>query len=110
MTASQKKISLSSSVKLDAAIMRHGRGARMMKVDINSAFRLCPVHPNDWHLLDVRWQSKFYFDKVLPFGLRSAPYLFDCLATAVEWLLRSKFHLKDVIHYLDDYLDNLWPI
>ena len=99
-------------VKLDAAvaaIMRHGRGARMMKVDIKSAFRLCPVHPNDWHLLGIRWQSKFYFDKVLPFGLRSAPYLFDCLATAVEWLLRSKFHLKDVIHYLDDYLDTCGP-
>ena len=94
-------------VRLDAAIsaiMRHGSGALLVKVDIKNAFRLCPVRPADWPLLGIRWKDQYYFDKVLPFGLRSSPFIFDCLATALEWILRYKFSLQDLIHYLDDYL------
>ena len=40
---------------------------------MKSAFRLLPIHPDDWSLLGVHWQSKFYVDLYLPFGLRSAP-------------------------------------
>ena len=53
------------------------------KIDIKSAFRLCPVHPADHHL---RWQARFYFDRVLPFGLRSAPFISSCLDGAIEWI------------------------
>ncbi len=68
------------------SVMRLERGACMAKSDIKSAFRLCPVRPEDHHLLGMHWQGKFFFDRVLPFGLRSAPYIFNSLASSTEWL------------------------
>ena len=68
------------------SVMRLGRGAPMAKIDIKSAFRLCPVHPSDHNLLGMKWRGSFYFDRVLPFGLRSAPFIFNCLAEALEWI------------------------
>lgn len=55
----------------------------MAKTDIVSAFRLFPVHPDDWELLGIHWNDQYYFDKVLPFGLRSAPFIFNQLADAI---------------------------
>lgn len=42
-------------------------------------------------------------DLHLPFGLRSSPYLFNCLADAFEWILKNNYHTHDLMHYLDDY-------
>lgn len=52
-----------------------GQGCYMAKLDIKHAFRLCPVHPDDWHLLGYQWENRFYFDVVLPFGGRSSPFI-----------------------------------
>ncbi len=49
---------------------RLGKGALMAKVDLKDAFRLCPVCPEDWHLLGIYWKREYYIDKCLPFGLR----------------------------------------
>lgn len=84
------------------SIMRLGRGAQMAKIDIKSAFRLCPVHPADHHLLGMKWKGQFYFDRVLPFGLRSAPFIFNCLADALEWIAIQR-GVRPVHHYLDDF-------
>ena len=56
-----------------------GPGSFMAKTDLKSAFRLIPVHPDHWHLLGIHWQSQYYIDLYLPFGLRSAPFLFNQL-------------------------------
>ncbi len=64
-----------------------GAGAPMAKVDLKSAFRMIPVRPQDWELLGLRWQGNYYFDTCLPFGLRSAPYLFNQYAEALQWIL-----------------------
>ena len=61
----------------------HGPGTLMAKLDIRNAFCLVPVDPACYYLLGFQWRDQFYFDKVLPFGLRSAPYLFNCIADAV---------------------------
>ena len=39
-----------------------GRGAFMAKTDLKSAFRLIPIHPDDWNLLGIYWQSQYYVD------------------------------------------------
>ena len=88
-----------------SSIMQLGKGALLTKVDIRNAFRLCPVCPADWPFLGICWNNKYYHDKVLPFGLRSAPYIFDKFATALNWILKDTCHLTDVIHYLDDFLN-----
>ena len=61
------------------------------------------MHPADYHLLGVKWRGNTYVDQALPFGLRSAPKIFNAIADCIAWVLTCqgvKFHL----HYLDDFL------
>ena len=51
----------------------------------------------------MRWNGLIYVDKVLPFGLRSAPKLYNAVADAMLWVL-MKMGGMDAIHYLDDFL------
>ena len=74
-----------------------------MRVDLEHAFRFCPVCLEDRKLLGIHWQSNFYIDRSLPFGLRSSPFLFNRLADAVQWLLKTNYHIQDLMHYLNDY-------
>ena len=54
-------------------IMSLGRGTLLAKFDVESAYRITPVHPNDGYLLGMQWQGNYFVDMALPFGLRSAP-------------------------------------
>ena len=47
-----------------------------------------------------RWDL---FNTCLPFGLRSAPKLFNLLADLLEWIVRNH-GVEILLHYLDDYL------
>ena len=85
-------------------IKRFGQGCFLAKTDIESAFRLIPIHPDDYELLGMFWQGKYYYDKVLPFGLRSAPFIFNQLSDAIEWILINECHISFVCHILDDFL------
>jgi len=67
-------------------IQKHGPGCLLAKVDLKHAFRICPVNKADWPLLGIYWQGCYYIDKVLPFGLRSSPYLFNRLADALNYI------------------------
>ena len=69
------------------AAAKLGRGALLAKVDIKSAYRIVPVHPEDRLLLEMLWEGALYMDATLPFGLRSAPKIFNVLADVVEWIL-----------------------
>ena len=80
-----------------------GGGALLAKIDIEAAYRLIPVHPLDWPLLGVKWEGKVYCDCMLPFGLRSAPKIFNALADSLEWIIRRK-GVAYTAHYLDDYV------
>ena len=89
----------------DAArlIAIHSRNAILAKIDISSAFRIIPVHPQDRPLLGMCWNNNIYIDKQLPFGLRSAPIIFNAYADALEWILKDH-GCRYIIHYLDDFL------
>ena len=65
-------------------IISQGRGAMLAKIDIKQAYRNVPVHPEDRPLLGMAWNGKVYLDKVLPFGLRSAPIIFSAIADALQ--------------------------
>ena len=73
------------------------------KTDIESAFRLVPIHPDDYKLLGMCREGKYYYDKVLPFGLRSAPSISNTLSDSVEWILLNKCKISFVCHILDDF-------
>ena len=89
----------------DAAMLMHflGPGALLAKIDIQNAYRLVPIHPEDRCFLGVSWQGSVYVDCQLPFGLATAPAIFNALAEALEWILKSR-GVHHVIHYLDDFL------
>ena len=89
----------------DALVFVHqaGPGAFMAKADIKHAFRLCPVHPDDWGFLGFQWDGKYYFDLRLPFGSRSSPYIFNSFADLVCWILINVVSILLVLHYLDDF-------
>ena len=73
------------SVEGAAQIMlRLGRGALLAKVDIRNAYRNIPVHPDDRWLLGLSWKGDIFIDTVLPFGLRSAPKIFNSVADALD--------------------------
>ena len=38
----------------------------MAKSDIKSAFRLLPVHPDDFELLSIQFDGQWFVDKALP--------------------------------------------
>ena len=84
-------------------IASHGKGALLAKVDLKHTFHQCPVCSADWPLLGYTWEDKYYFDVRLPFGLRSAPALFNMLADAIHWICLAR-GVGDLEHYLDDYI------
>ena len=84
-------------------IMTIGQGAQLGKIDIKSAFRLLPVHPTDRHLLVMQWRRELFIDTCLPFGLRSAPKLFNILADLLAWVLKQQ-GVAPLLHYLDNFL------
>ena len=101
-----KELCSLSYITVDNAItvaQNMGRGTLMTKIDIKSAFRLLPVHPADRHLLVMRWKQQLYIDTCLPFGLRSAPKLFNVLADLLSRILEQQ-GVSPIMHYLDDYL------
>ena len=59
--------------KAIAAIKRVGRGAWLSKLDIEAAFRIIPIHPSQWHLLGMKWEGQYYFDKIPSMGGRGGP-------------------------------------
>lgn len=64
-------------------LLRLGPGTLMGKVAIRQAYRIVPVHPDDRHLLAVQWEGQLFIDKILPFGLQSAPLIFTAVADAL---------------------------
>ena len=85
------------------AILHLGQGALLAKADVKEAFRIVPVAPEDRLLLAMWWQGELYFDKVLPFGLRSAPIIFTAIADGIEWIIRQR-GVHNIFHYVDDFI------
>ena len=76
----------------------------MAKEDIKSAFRLLPIHPDDFELLGVKFEGKYYIDKCLPMGVRCAPAYFETFSTFIEYCARKRSQCENIIHYVDDFL------
>ena len=86
-----------------AEVVQHlGRGSLLAKMDIESTYRLIPVHPQDCILQAVEWEE-IYVDPILPFGLRSAPKMFNTVADALNWGLQQA-GIRFIQHYLDDFI------
>jgi hypothetical protein len=77
----------------------------LIKRDLQDAFRHIPIAPQDTWLLGFCWEGIYWVDCFLPFGLRTAPYIFDLFAKALHWILDTQATPEfETIHYLDDFL------
>ena len=79
-----------------------GRGALMAKCDLKSAYRHVPVHPEDRWLLGMELDGRLFVDTTLPFGLRSAPMIFNAVAEVLAYVIRER-GVNNLDHYLDDF-------
>lgn len=86
-----------------AAVLSRGKGTLLAKMDVRQAFRNIPVHPSDRGLLGMQWEGRVFLDKVLPFGLRSAPLLFSAVADALAWMMQQR-GVGWLDHYIDDFV------
>ena len=85
-------------------LKRTGAGCFMAKTDVKSAFRIIPIHPNDYPLLGMKWENLYYFDRCLPMGCSSSCAIFEAFSTALEWLAFHRLGASGVLHILDDFL------
>ena len=76
----------------------------MAKYDVASTYRNEAISPDDCPLLGMQWSGQYFIDLVLPFGLRSAPFIFTAIADLVEWILVHNYDVTFLRHYLDDFL------
>jgi len=77
--------------------------AHMVKSDIKEAYCMVLIQPEDQHLLRVKWQESIFIDRILPFGLRSAPKIRTEVADAIQWILARQGVSKS-LYYLDDFV------
>lgn len=106
-------ISYSTVTEAIEAIQGLGKDCILVKHDFEAAFQHIPVSPVDSPLLGFRWENTYYSELFLPFGLRTAPYLFNIFAEVFHWILESALQKESlpvsIIHYLDDFLLVLPP-
>ena len=81
----------------------NGRGALLAKVDIRSGIPPNTGSPSRPPAASHEMDGDIYVDPMLPFGLRSAPKIFNVLADALQWHL-IKPGVQVLLHYLDDYI------
>lgn len=79
---------------------KYGRGSLLVKVDMEAAFRLLPVHPESVQLLDCQWQESYFVDHCLPMGSSISYALFETFNSFVEWVVRDVSGLNSIIHSL----------
>lgn len=85
------------------AIQRFGSGCFMAKPDIVSLFRIFPAHPDDWGTFEHVLNGFYYFDRVLPFGIRPAPFVLTSPPMPLSGYCKTAVRYP-VSHILDDVL------
>lgn len=93
-----------SSVDDAVSIVRElGKRTMLAKLDLKDAYRIVPVHPDDYSLLGIQWDGQTFVDRALPFGLCSAPKIFNAVADVITWVFHQ-LGIAHQLHYLDDFL------
>ena len=83
-------------------IAQIGKGALMFKIDLSRYFRQIPLDPGDYSMVGYIINGELYFDKVLPMGMRTAPYIAQRITNAVRYIHEQ--HKYFLLNYMDDFL------
>ena len=74
--------------KVIQLISQFGQGSLISEADIESAFRILPVSPTNYHILGIKWEDLYYFDHQLPMGASTSCSTFEELSKALQWILQ----------------------
>ena len=78
-------------------------GTEATTLDVDSAFRCCPIRPSQQHNFVVQWNDLFYIDHNAPFSATSAGGVFGRMADAKSAILTSK-GLGPSKNWVDDFV------
>jgi hypothetical protein len=84
-------------------------GAEAATLDVDSAFRCCPIRPSQQQNFVVQWNDSYYIDHNAPFGATSAGGVFGRVADAKSAILASK-GLGPSKNWVDDFAFFRFPI
>ena len=92
-------------------IYQLGPNCLMFKVDLSRYFRQLPLDPGDYSLIGYIVQGNIYFDKVLPMGMRSVPYIAQRITDVISYIHRQMGLY--LLNYVDDFVsaelrDKIW--
>ena len=87
-----------------AQILELGRGCFLGKMDIKSAFRIILVRPDQYWLLGVQFNGRYYYDTVLAMGCGSSCRIFEDFSRALVWVLKNRLGVVRIVHLIDDFL------
>ena len=85
-------------------VKQSGKNCDMAKCDVKSAFRLLPIHPDDYDLVGFTFDNKYYYDMCMPMGASVSCSTWVKFSSFLEWLLKSSSPRGRTMHYLDDTL------
>ena len=85
-------------------VIEAGRHCVILKRDIKDAFRNIPLSSQVQWLLGFQWEGQLYMERCLPFGLATAPFIFNLFAEGFHWILQSWLGWDLLSHYLDDFI------
>ena len=69
------KLTFPRTDEFAARIFQLGKNCYMFKIDLSRYFRQILLDPGDYSLIGYIIDGDIYFNKVLPMGMRSAPYI-----------------------------------
>lgn len=71
-------------------VLQANPGTEAATLDVDSAFRCCPIRPSQQPLFVVGWEGFYYLDHNAPFGARSSGGVFGHTADAMVAILASR--------------------
>ncbi|CAK5270747.1 unnamed protein product [Mycena citricolor] len=84
-------------------------GTEAATLDVDAAYRRCPIHPTQQPHFVVEWNGVFYIDHVCPFGFTSSGGIFGRVADAMAAIYRAK-GIGPLKKWVDDFVFFRFPL
>jgi hypothetical protein len=84
-------------------------GSEAATLDVDSAFRCCPIIPSQQQSFIIHWNDSYFIDHNAPFGATSAGGVFGRVADAKSAILESK-KLAPSKNWVDDFTFFRFPL
>ena len=96
------KLTFPRTDELAHRIFQLGKEALLYKVDLHRYFRQLNLDPGDYSLLGYIVDNKLYFDKMVPMGVRTGPYIAQRVTSAIKWIIEQLQYF--LLNYVDDFV------